>query len=243
MKKYELTDNAILYKGHTLRQIRLVRDCFLIESGTLGGYIESEENLSQEGNSLVLEEGKVFGRAVVKDNAVVSGCGAVFDNAILSEHASISGNAEVSNESKVFGVAVVTDQAKVNCAKVYGSAQIFGNALIAKGGSVSGWAAISGHVRVSTEVCGSTCVCGNANLYTGTISSSDQILTIEPIGSRDDATTFIRSDNEIYVACGCFRGTIKEFEMAVLEKHTGRYRDDYLDAISFAKQKLSRNGG
>lgn len=28
MKKYELTDNTILYKGHTLRQIRLVRDFF-----------------------------------------------------------------------------------------------------------------------------------------------------------------------------------------------------------------------
>lgn len=36
------------------------------------------------------------------------------------------------------------------------------------------------------EVCGGTRVCGNVNLYTGTISSSDQILTIEPIGSRDD---------------------------------------------------------
>lgn len=186
---------------------------------------------------MVLDEVKVFGGAVVKDNAVVFGCGAVFDNAILS------GNAEVSNESKVFGAAVVTDQARVKCAEVYGLAQIFENALIAKGGAVSGWAAISGDVRVSTEVCGGTRVCGNVNLYTGTISSSDQILTIEPIGSRDDATTFIRSDNEIYVACGCFRGTIKEFERAVLEKHTGRYRDDYLDAISFAKQKLLRSRG
>ena len=37
-------------------------------------------------------------------------------------------------------------------------------------------------------------------------------LTIGPIGSRGDVTTFFRTKElEIYVKCGCFRGSIQAF--------------------------------
>ena len=42
--KYEFTDKTITNDGHILHEIRRLSD------GKIGGWIESEDNLSQEGN-------------------------------------------------------------------------------------------------------------------------------------------------------------------------------------------------
>ena len=48
------------------------------------------------------------------------------------------------------------------------------------------------------------------------------IIQISPIGSRNDTTTFFRNkENRISVRCGCFYGTIDEFEEAVQKTHSG----------------------
>ena len=79
-KKYELTENTIEQNGRTLYQIRALKDFEDVMAGDLGGYIEKEENLSQEGNCWVSDEArvidnlaKVYGEAEVKDNAKVYG--------------------------------------------------------------------------------------------------------------------------------------------------------------------------
>ena len=46
MKKYELTENTITFLGNTLYQIRSLIDFDTIKVGDLGGYIQSETNLS-----------------------------------------------------------------------------------------------------------------------------------------------------------------------------------------------------
>src|SRR3990167_6548979 len=97
MKKYNLTSNTKVVEGHTLYQIR---HC---ETGELGGWIESEKNLSQEGNAWVFGGALVFGNAWVYDNALVFdnawvyGNALVFDNAWVFGSAQVSGNARISN--------------------------------------------------------------------------------------------------------------------------------------------------
>jgi uncharacterized protein YjbI with pentapeptide repeats len=55
---------------------------------------------------------------------------------------------------------------------------------------------------------------------------------IGPIGSRNDRTRFTPSTGA--VSCGCFRGSLDEFEAAVLKTHADgtEYRSQYLAAIS-----------
>ena len=55
---------------------------------------------------------------------------------------------------------------------------------------------------------------------------------IGPIGSRNDRTRFTPSTGA--VACGCFRGTLDEFEDAVLKTHAEgtEYRHQYLAALA-----------
>ena len=63
MKKYELlTDDTIEVCGRTLFRIRALVSFGSVEAGHVGGYIESENNLSQ-----------VYGNAWVSGNAQVSG--------------------------------------------------------------------------------------------------------------------------------------------------------------------------
>ena len=87
--KYEFTGETKKYYQNTLHRIRRLSD------GRIGGWIESEKNLSQEGNCWV------DGEAIVYDDAKV------YDNA------QVFGNAEVSSHAKVYGEAQIYDNAIV----------------------------------------------------------------------------------------------------------------------------------
>lgn len=59
------------------------------------------------------------------------------------------------------------------------------------------------------------------------------------IGSRSGKTYFFKADEGFYVRCGCFFGTIENFESRVKEVHAGtKHERDYLAAIAFAKVVL-----
>ncbi|WP_208434759.1 hypothetical protein [Bartonella taylorii] len=60
-KKYELTDETIEVDDHTLYRIRALRDFGDVKKGDLGGWVESEDNLSHEGNCWISGGGAVFG--------------------------------------------------------------------------------------------------------------------------------------------------------------------------------------
>ena len=125
MKKYELTDETIDVSGTTLHRIKALKDFGNVKKGELGGYVESERNLSQEGNCWVCGNAKVCGDAEVCGNAKVCGNAWVFGNA------EVYGNAKVYGNAWVFGNAEVCGNAKVyGNAWVYGNAEVCGNARV-----------------------------------------------------------------------------------------------------------------
>ena len=65
----------------------------------------------------------------------------------------------------------------------------------------------------------------------------DRVLKIDRIGSRRGCTYFFKTLSEIYVRCGCFFGTIAEFEKRVNETHQNneQYRKEYLEAIKYVR--------
>ena len=67
MEKYKLTDKSIEYFGHTLYRIEALKDFGGVSKGDKGGYIEKEDNLSQD------DDAWVYGDARVSGNARVSG--------------------------------------------------------------------------------------------------------------------------------------------------------------------------
>lgn len=74
MQKYELTEETIQVYGKNLYKIRALKDIGEnVKKGDLGGFVESEDNLSQEGNCWVSGNAEVYGDARVFGDAWVSG--------------------------------------------------------------------------------------------------------------------------------------------------------------------------
>jgi len=82
MKKYELTNETINFENKKLFRIRALKDFGNVKAGDLGGYVESENNLSQEDNCWIYENAKVYGNAEVSNDDIVSGNARVYDDAM-----------------------------------------------------------------------------------------------------------------------------------------------------------------
>ena len=163
MKKYEMTSNINKFAGRKLFQIRALKDFGDVKAGDLGGYIEKEENLSQDGNAWVYDNALVYDDACVIDNAQI------YDNA-----------------------------------RVYGDTIIYGD----------------------------TCICNDA-----WICGDSDYICFKGFGSENRNTIMFKTKNgDIYVCCGCFRGSLKEFEEKVKETHGNtKYAKEYLVCIEAAK--------
>ena len=69
-KKFELTEKYIVNESGTkLYQIKCIKTFKYAKEGELGGYIEKEENLSQEGDAWVSDNAQVSGDAWVFGDA------------------------------------------------------------------------------------------------------------------------------------------------------------------------------
>ena len=133
MKKYELIENDTkIVNGKTLYRIRaLVAISLSVAAGDLGGYVESEKNLSHDGNAWVSGNAEVFGNAEVYGDALVSGDAVVAGDAEVSGHALVSGDAVVYGNAWVSGHAVVAGDALVS-----GDAWVSDNAWVSKSSDV-----------------------------------------------------------------------------------------------------------
>lgn len=99
MKKYELTDETIEVYGTALHRIKALKDFGNVKKGELGGYVESEHNLSQEGNCWVCGNAKVYGNALVCGNAKVYSNAEVCGN---TDYITIKGLGSVCRNTTIF---------------------------------------------------------------------------------------------------------------------------------------------
>ncbi len=80
-KKFQLTTETKVFDGVTLYRIQALKDFSDVKKGDLGGWIEMENNLSQDGNAWVFGDACVFGDAWVFGDACVFGDAWVYGEA------------------------------------------------------------------------------------------------------------------------------------------------------------------
>lgn len=112
MPKYEIIEEDRLYdrgqyRGHRIRALRDIPE-HGIKAGALGGFIDSQKNLSHEGAAWVadraaaLDSSRVEGDAIAKNNARLR------DNAVLGGKAVLQHDAEASDFAIIRGTATVS---------------------------------------------------------------------------------------------------------------------------------------
>ena len=220
MKKYELTAESIVKYGRTLYRIKALKAFGDVRKGELGGFVEKEENLDQEGSAWV------SGNAAVCENAWVSGNAWVRGNAVVCGYATVWGNAVVRGNAVVYGYATVS-----------GNAWVRGNAVVRENAVVCGYATVWGNavVRGSAVIGGNATVGGSAVVF-----KTSHYLAVGPIGSRDGFTTFFRTKHlTIGVKCGCFTGDMDKFLAAVDRTHgNNKHAQAYRAAAHLAELQI-----
>ena len=147
-KKYELipSDKEGLYR------IKALKDFNDVKKGDIGGYIQSENNLSQLDDCWIYDNAKVYDNAIVRDNVQVCGKAIVCDNArirgyaVVQHDAVVRGNADVSGNARIWGNAEVSGDAEVS-----GNAIVSGNAEVSGNARIWGNAEVSGNARISSN--------------------------------------------------------------------------------------------
>jgi carbonic anhydrase/acetyltransferase-like protein (isoleucine patch superfamily) len=253
--KYRILKNdKICVNDSILYRIKALRDFGGVETGDLGGYIEKEENLSQYGDcwvydyAWVYDDAHVFGDAQVFGEAHVYGNARVYDDAQVYGDVKISGNAHVFGDAQVYGDAHVYEDANVfGEAWVYDDAHVYGTARVHRHARVHDSARVFGYARVCDygDVGGNAMVSGDVQIINDTavydsmvVDNINQIFFAGYLGSRNDTTYFIYTNGNIHVQCGCFEGTIDEFEKKVKSTYNtdNIFLCNYLDTIDYVKR-------
>lgn len=160
-KKYELTNETMNFhapidgfKDFKLYRIKALKDFGDVKAGDLGGFIEREDNLSQEGACWIYGDGIVAEDARVEDDARVSGHSYIHGNVIIGCQATVIFS-RISGYSNIGDTATVADcrmenvavsgksliqashltnccisDSVVNCVEATGDIDVFGNIVI-----------------------------------------------------------------------------------------------------------------
>jgi len=237
--KFELLENDTIKieTGETLYRIRALRKVFGgVDTGSLGGYVESERNLSHSGSAWIARNAKVYGcaqvignawisdNAQICDNAHVEGDAKIYGDAKVSGYAWISGNAKIHGDVKVFGEVWISDNAQIcDSAQVFDKAKVYGNAQVCDNAWIYGTTRVHDNTRVAgnarafnfTQVYGNAYVSGDAWLQ-----NKGDVIWFTPVGSELGTLTAVKTrDGGIHITRGCFSGTVAEFLDAVYKKH------------------------
>jgi len=183
-----------------------------VKEGDIGGYVETEDNLSHTGNCWIYDDAimrhesrmtgnaKLHNTAVMYNNSSITDDAEMFGDASLYNHATLHGSAVMCNDSAMYNNTEMFDHAQL-----YGSASLFGNAMICDNAIMRDSASLHDNSRAF----GNAELCGIANLrYTAFVMSG--IWNITPLqisGSKH----FLNISSPTTIKIGCKNNSIEDW--------------------------------
>ena len=183
MKKYKLTNKTKEVDHAILHQIEALRDFGDVRKGDKGGWVNSEFNLSQDG------ECWLYGDAIAREHASVKDDAKLYDNAVIRGMARARGCAKAKGNAVIGGFSVIRDWSLVtengktcNNSILMGRSVVCGNAKIMDDTIIKGQCTISGN----SCVVGRTVLRGHVSIGGTSYINVDCV-----IGDRDDINTTV----------------------------------------------------
>lgn len=234
-KKYKIRkDLSYTFDGHKLYRVEALKDFGDVKKGSIGGFIENEKNLSQEGNCWVYLDAKVYDNAKVFGNAVIDGFAQVCDNAM------VYGNAQVNRYSKIKNNARVFENARIEGNSIVkDNAQVYANSLLLENAQVCDNANLSGTCLVRENAI----VCGDAGIYDFVHFNSDAVIKSHAdyyVGHEnwEGGHNFVYTRSNNKWSTFFINGT-KEEVLEFAKKRGEKYYNFYKNVIEFVEKIYS----
>ena len=166
--KYEITD--ITHEKYPfLRRIRALRDIGTeVKAGDLGGFVESESNLSFEPG----DDAWIF------NDAIAAGEGYVDKDSILRDRAVVCDNAYASYGAELTGDSRAEDDAYIRGAKLSRCARVSGNGMVLQSPTTKASPILSGNCAVYGKVMGDVMLAGTLVVISDETISNDSLDTL-----------------------------------------------------------------
>ena len=173
-KKYEITDIAhpVYPELHRIRALRQARED--VPVGTLGGFVQSEANLSQ-GN----DDAWLYDDSVSRDEACVC------DDARLYEQAMAQDLALARGSVIMYGNAIACDNAIVTGGRICNGALVCGNARVRENTVTHIAPVVAGHCVVMGDLAGKVVVSGSGSILPGQVvdNPTQNVVAIDEHGA------------------------------------------------------------
>ena len=251
MKKYELIkESKTIFEGIEIYRIRALKDFSDVRTGDIGGWVCSEDNLSQNGNCWIYDNAKCLDDARVYYNAKMYDNAIMYDDAIMYDNSRMFNNTIMYNNSRIFNNAKMYDNAMM-----YNKTRMFSNAIMGDNAIMYDDAIIGDNAKMFDN----SRMYDDAIMYDNAILNKDKLL----YGSINKSykkifqyhcekrllTAILTEENEILYSIGCQIGiTKKKFidriynDCKIKGKGLEEYphRQEYLDIIDMAENYLRK---
>ena len=166
--KYEITGIAH-EKYPFLHRIRALRDIGSeIKAGDLGGFVESEGNLSFEAE----DDAWIF------NDAIAAGEGHVDKGSVLRERAIVCGCAYASHGTEMSGDSRAEDDAYIRGARLSRCARVSGNGMVLQSPTTKASPILTGNCAVYGKVIGDVMLAGSVVVISDETISNDSLDTL-----------------------------------------------------------------
>ena len=233
--KYEILmdeENTIEFEGRVLHRIRALKNFNDVKTGDIGGFIQTEYNLSQEGNCWI------YDNAMCMDNAKCTDDSKMFDRSCMCGNSRMYDNSEMYDNSRMYNNAMMRDNSKMyNNAMMCDNSKMYNNSKMCDNSSLYGNAKISDN----------TILKNNDKLYGKVNKPFKKIFQYQC--KHRYLTAILTEENEILYSIGCQTGITKEefinriYNDCEIEGNglvECPYRQEYLDMIDIIENYFEK---
>ena len=232
MKKYELIkESKTTFMGRDIYRIRALKDFGDVIAGDIGGWVCSENNLSQEGDCWIYDEAKCLDNAKIFANAIM------LNNSIMYDEARMFDNSKMFDDAEMYDNSIMRDNSIM-----YNNSTMCDNSIMCDNSTMYNNSIMRGNsiMRDNSEL--EDCI-----LYGKVCTKFKKIFQYQC--KKRLLTAILTEQNEILYSIGCQIGITKEkfidriyndckIKGKGLEEYP--YRQEYLDIIDIVENYLRK---
>ena len=236
MEKYELIKESKTYfEGREIFRIRALKNFGTVKAGDVGGWVCSENNLSQEGDCWIYNEAKcldnamIFDNAKMYDNSVMCNNAKMYNNAIMLNNSTMFDSSRMYDNSTMFNNAMMFDNSiMLNDSKMFNNSvmrnnsEMYDNALMGDNAKMFDNSRMYDNAKMfdNSRMYDNSKMYNNSEMYDNAILDKDKLLyssinksykkIFQHHCERRSLTAILTEENEILYSIGCQIGITKE---------------------------------